>query len=356
MSQNHTVISADPQTQKSSILSIWHKNTSKSDADEVNIKFDWCNNDNNPGGWRQYWFLKDTKNDDYIGTISMSIRKYKVWDQSFYFYRGADFMVNKEHRKVTPAKFLISSVHEELKNQNKSIIGCPNRAATAIMMRSGVKSIGAMSNYVKVIKSAKYLSRIISSKLVVKLVSFPIDLMIMITGKEIFNNVPLGQKIAHLTDFDARFDDLWKGCKIDLPIIGDRSSKYLKWRYNNNPFREYLIFSFIGDNESNLHGYIIYYIENDQAYISDIFACELSIMQSLLIEFSKYTRSLNLSAVRIGFFGKKDIHGIFKNLKFYKRPNERNFVFSPGINTDSIGLMQDPENWYFMMGDEEEED
>jgi len=49
-----------------------------------------------------------------------------------------------------------------------------------------------------------------------------------------------------------RFDDLWRTASQQFPFIGDRSARYLTWRFRGYPARAYSAFGLV-DDEDRLH-------------------------------------------------------------------------------------------------------
>jgi hypothetical protein len=69
--------------------------------------------------------------------------------------------------------------------------------------------------------------------------------------------------------FDERFDILWKKASKQFNMNGERSSKFLNWRYKQSYLHDYKIFCILDDGKE-LVGYIVYSVEDSICFVSDM--------------------------------------------------------------------------------------
>jgi hypothetical protein len=163
--------------------------------------------------------------------------------------------------------------------------------------------------------------------------------------------------------FDERFDGLFKATSENSTMRQVRDSKFLNWRYRNNPRRKYSTLVAIRQ-DGNLEGYIT-------LRIAEIFGKSMGLIVDLVTQKdSDAGRGLLASALdyfRINgvafamvvcFPGRKE-YKLLKEVGFFNCPNR----FRPHPLTLCLkvsdksqigkGILTSPSNWFFMFGDYE---
>lgn len=163
--------------------------------------------------------------------------------------------------------------------------------------------------------------------------------------------------------FDERFDEFFIAPHIDNVIRQVRDSKYLNWRYRNNPRRKYIPVIATG-KDGKLEGYII-------IRITEIFGKSMGLIvdlvtrkdsdsgSSLIVSALEYFRMNGVALAMVVCFPRMREYQLLKKEGFFLCPNR----FRPHpltlciktLNGDQIkkDILTDPSSWFFMFGDYE---
>lgn len=109
----------------------------------------------------------------------------------------------------------------------------------------GFSDIGRIPKMVRPLNLYPYLIKKISYKPLVKLVSLLLKPVMKRFHLPTRCRLPKDWRIEEVTHFDERFDDLWSEVKDRYPVIVERSSKYLNWRYAEHPEARYSSFTIL---------------------------------------------------------------------------------------------------------------
>jgi hypothetical protein len=169
----------------------------------------------------------------------------------------------------------------------------------------------------------------------------------------------------YMTTFDTRFDDLdVETCRED-DIRQARDSKFLNWRYKNNPRRKYKVFTRSG-NDGKLNGYIVVRITKAlgtcTGFIMDFVVrrgnmdCGRDLVQSAL----EYFWSNDTTLAAVACISKSTEYSLLKKAGFFTCPDR----FRPHPLTVCLKTLKEeqikgkdklshPSMWFFMFGDYE---
>ena len=151
--------------------------------------------------------------------------------------------------------------------------------------------------------------------------------------------------------FDERFDVLWEKASKQFNIIGERSSKFLNWRYKQSSTYDYEIFC-ISDDKKEIAGYLIYFVKDNICHVVDmLFLPSDNVINLLLAEFIRHVRSKRIGAIVIRYMGNDLIENKFKEFNFFLTNNDSSIVVLYTANISSESYLLDETNWYFFTGD-----
>ena len=261
----YAVVPADLEKDRQVIIDLWRQNLA--DIDHLEEKYDW-HFLNNPFGPGQIWILKADGHP--IGTTSLAMRPLKVRDTVTTAGVACDLAVNKDHRFLQPAlmlqRALMSSAHARI----QMLYGVPNPGGASVMKYVGYREFCPVHRYAKVLRMSHYLQR--SGKL---------GAMAPFIGKIADQGLAAWQSIGRRPDkrdmqvlhsFDERFDELWSRVGSEHPTLTVRDRRFLEWRYQKCPLRQYKTIGLLTDDDSRLLGYLIYYVEAHSAVCADLLA------------------------------------------------------------------------------------
>jgi hypothetical protein len=158
--------------------------------------------------------------------------------------------------------------------------------------------------------------------------------------------------IKSIFEFDEKFDRLFENVKNRYSIIVCRDSKYLNWRYKENPQNKYLYLVY--EEEDNYLGYCIYKLyknenEEEQCDIVDM----LAINEEIFTELLKYTLD-NMAEIKV-----EHANLWMNNVEFLECAKKVGFIETSfkthvGCKINGDNLDEDVynyNNWYLTMGD-----
>ena len=116
------------------------------------------------------------------------------------------------------------------------------KIATGIL---GFSDVGPISKMVRPLNPYPYLKKKISNEFLLRLVSSALKPVMKRFHLPTKCRLPKGWRIEEVTHFDERFDRLWSEVKDRYPVILERSSEYLNWRYTEHPEARYSSFTIL---------------------------------------------------------------------------------------------------------------
>lgn len=174
----------------------------------------------------------------------------------------------------------------------------------------------------------------------------------------------MGYSCKEIKDLGSEIDDLWERQRSEYSVIIPRDSKYLCWRYVNNPTEEYTIMG-ARDSYNKLQGYIVLkkYLSQKGTigHIVDLLGSNNeATIESLLNAAIKYFRDNRVKTVTIWSYLSRPIRCTLEQLGFIEKKwvgfdlNEWPTYFGikslepEGKWLTSVG---NKDNWYITMGD-----
>ena len=163
--------------------------------------------------------------------------------------------------------------------------------------------------------------------------------------------------------FDNRFDDLFIATNDDKTIRQVRDSKFLNWRYRNNPRRKYYTLVATGQG-GKLEGYIITRIAEifgkSMGLIVDLVARKDSdVGKSLIVSAFDYFRRNGVGLAMVVCFPEKREYKLLKEGGFFNCPARfRPHPLTLCLKVSDTGQIEkdtliNSSNWFFMFGDYE---
>jgi hypothetical protein len=261
----YTVVPADLRKDRQVIIDLWRRNLA--DIDHLEEKYDW-HFLNNPFGPGQIWILQADGRP--IGTTSLGMRPLKLGDTLTTAGVACDLAVNQDHRFLQPAlllqRALLSSAHPGI----HILYGVPNPDGASVMKYVGYREFCRVHRYAKVLRISHYLQRSRQFRSTLSLVARIADSSY--AAVQSFARRKDRRVAQLLPSFDARFDELWCRTKSEHPALTIRDLRFLNWRYQECPLRQYKILGLLAEDESRLLGYLIYSVEGHSALCADLFA------------------------------------------------------------------------------------
>jgi hypothetical protein len=348
----YTVRLADLEEDRSVLLALWDQNLSH-DAGR-GASFDWYYR-NNPYGAGRCWLLQDGAGNP-IGVAGLGLRRIKVGDRTVLAGLASDFAVNSEHRFLQPALMLQKAVRSAVSEEMPVIYGVPNQRALGVLRRLGYRQTGDLVRYSRIIRTEPYLRRLRWIGPAAPLVSIPADLGIRLLGPE--NRAGSREYIGmELSGFDDRFDRLWERASDRFHVIGERTSKFLRWRYSACPRRQYFIIGLLARGDERLCGYAVCMQEERRVECVDLLTEDRGAsIDGMLAALVRAARDRGAIVVFMGISGGKELEGSLGRLRFGERVRAAGVHPSQvmAVSHDSLGTWPGVDReWYFLPGDED---
>jgi hypothetical protein len=196
----------------------------------------------------------------------------------------ADFVVDKKHRSALPALTLQRAVKRHTDGAYDLSYGLPNDGAVAVLKRVGYHELGRMARFVRVLRSAAFLTRRYKRPLVGRAASLVVDpASIGVTATRSLR-ARLRMRLEWLDDFDDRFDRLWDAWQPREMIACKRSSQFLRWRFARKPSESHHIAALVMRRSHELAAYAVIRNDTGEAEIADLFGRDIASLDALLAQ------------------------------------------------------------------------
>ncbi|HUG92677.1 MAG TPA: hypothetical protein VML55_17685, partial [Planctomycetaceae bacterium] len=149
------------------------------------------------------------------------------------------------------------------------LYGHPNERSAGVHAKAGFHPVGRMMRYAKVLRTEPYLRDRLKSGLAASILAKVADPIVRVLQPGKHRRLTTSITVTSPARFDDRFDALFADAAASLRVVGVRDSRYLNWRYSENPLYEsHLLTSSDG---GRLRGYLVFTIQDGVGQIKDVF-------------------------------------------------------------------------------------
>lgn len=341
---------ADLKNDRDNILALWKRNF----PNISEKRFSWMY-ENNPAGAASCLLLNNPKENSVIGATALFPRRIFINGKPILSAVGGDFMVDKEHRSLGPALSLQKAATTLCDDEIFNLIYViPNKNSGPVVQRAKYKVLCDMVNLTKPLRSYYQLKKHFDIPVVTKMVSKPVDLAMRIISKENYYKKHDDHTFELPLSFDERFDELWKEVSSVLPVIGERSSSYLNWRFSSSPHKEHYIFSLVQKQSKNIQGYIVFHISESRVCIDDMLCLDMDeTLDCLLSKFLSVQRKKGMDSVTTSYGGTPAFINKFQEHGFSIRGGEDKIMVYVPSGSPHLAQLMNAESWYLLPGDKD---
>lgn len=338
---------ADLERDRAEIVSLKERNLKSGTA----RSFSWIYG-NGPYGTARCWLLLAGEPKRAIGAAAVFPRRLSVRGQTIVAGLAGDFSVDSEFRTLGPALKLqrhVASAALEGKEAFRFLYGTPNRLSRPIFRRLGYSRMCSCDRYIRILDARYRYGRYIEGNPTINRLY---DLGLRCAAREQRYRRPEGIGVAIPAAFDERFDALWERVRTQYPVLHERTSRCLNWRYPESPVKKYEIFALAKDRR-DLLGYIVHHRRDNIARIVDLVADRSGLhMESLLAEFLRFAKMMKAGAVEIRITAPPEDIEVLRRFGF-QQPNREGFEYlaMPDPSGASEALAIDESDWYLTAGD-----
>jgi len=345
----YRVYRGDLVEDKADFIDFWRINFPRWPAS----KYDWLY-ENNIYGPAVYWVARRIdENDKLVGTTVQFPKLLYVDGKPVMTAIVGDFGVGRKYRGFGPAGRITAASARYKKEINLEFLyATPNMVSEKVATRYGSLVIGRTVRMVKVLRSCDYLRRYLKIGILAKILSKPCDFLLRLMSGGALNSYRKKYKYELPSDYDERFDVLWEKASKVYPIIAERNSNFLHWRFTLCPFKKFSTFALVCKETEDLVGYITYRFEDKNLIISDLLAENTNdVLDALLAAFLSYQRGQDVQKITLVFFGIKEIIRAFDRFGFSTRPDNRSIIVHVDKKSPLYDKVTDGNNWYFLESD-----
>jgi hypothetical protein len=344
----YTVCQSDLDADRDRILDLWRENLPQASAD----RYSWLYQDGPSHGWL---VKADEKNT--VGAVGLMDRTVKVFGELLRAGQPIDLNIDPDHRTVGPAlglqRALTATVNQ---GQYDLLYSFPNTASEPVQRRAGFRVLGDLGRWAKPLSVGDRLSDRIQNPLARRAAAALAGPVLKLTSPDTFYRRPADIRVEVADHFDHRFDTLWETAAERFPVVGERTAKYLTWRFGGCPDANYRVLC-ISNRRDELLGYLVYRQDQTMIHIGDLFFADPRHIDTLLAELLRLARKQKAEAVIAVYLGSQTICARLKHFGFWQRPCEwKALLYVDKKSTPSSAPLFDPENWHLTHADIDTDD
>ena len=157
-------------------------------------------------------------------------------------------------------------------------------------------------------------------------------------------------KVVELDNFDIRVDRLWRQASRHHHTMVKRDSRYLEWRFTNNPATNYRFFGYF--EKGSLLGYAVTSVyREDELQVVDMLALpDNQIMLELWSRIIEDAKATNMKLVKMWLPVHSPFHQNLERLGFRNAAPVTYFGARQLINLSGIDVTH-PRTWHYSMSD-----
>ncbi len=161
----------------------------------------------------------------------------------------------------------------------------------------------------------------------------------------------VSDKCTFVYEFDKKFDELFLFITNKYKIIASRDSKYLNWRFIDNPNNKYQVIAYIDADKILGYAVIKTYDSNSERIgdIVDLIAINASVLKQLIKFCFDLFQSKNVLKVNT-WFSDNELMSVLKEFNFEESGLYFHFIVKNNSEKLNDGLL-DFNNWYLTMSD-----
>lgn len=266
----YNVVKGTARGDRDAILSIWREgglgqHEGHADLAYDHARFEWFYLIN-PQGPAYVYLLTHTEFERPVGAMGIGPRLFSIAGVTQLGGTLVDFVTHPKHRSAYPALMLQRRSRELALESMRIVYGLPEAKAAAICRRLQSQVQFDVPRFVRVVRSAPYLSRVMPGGLAT-LAGTCVDLLNR--AAVAFQLARSGAVGEWVEQFDERFDRLWSSAEKRTYIIGQRDAAFLRWRFGQQPARKHLIFVARAQSAQELRSYFVCEIDGGALVVKD---------------------------------------------------------------------------------------
>ncbi|RMF54943.1 MAG: GNAT family N-acetyltransferase [Calditrichaeota bacterium] len=302
----------------------------------------------NPFGEATAWIIYDDQKNIPVGTTAVFPRKMLVKGKELLAWNCGDFSINRRFRTLGIAMKLRKAAKQCVdEGKVPFLYAHPNDRMVHIHLKVGHKKIALMKRFALPIDVSKVLNKTPVQRTAARVLNPLLKGVLKFKYKKVgeYEFCPAGK-----ANFDYHYREICERINREIPIVGLRDETYLTWKFGKHPVLSYEIFNYYQDN--NLTGYVIFVIENDICYLTEI-VCDKDSCFSLLSTFlnaiiQHYPHVKSLSTIQQEY---NPVVSTLLEVGFRYREDATSSAIAYSNHTSLVDLVHDGRNWFMNVGD-----
>jgi hypothetical protein len=244
-------------------------------------RFDWLYR-KNPDGQASIWSLRHASDGEMIGFTACLPRRMLVGGQTRICWNGVDFSIDPRFRTLGPAAKLRRQARLGIEAGRADFLYAhPNNRMAVVHRLVGHKPVGAMVRLARPLRLGPYAGERLKSSTFGRVAGAVLDPLYRLSCRESWSGGDPHVRFVAEPRFDEAFDELFSRHARVRRIVGVRDSRYLNWRYAQNPL--YRTHALRYDRDGRLLGYLLFTTEGEVLHVKDLFPVEDPAVLSALI-------------------------------------------------------------------------
>jgi|SRR5688572_272909 len=339
----------DPVRREETLIRLWGASHLHA-AEDPRHKYSWFYRDNPLGGATAFFLTEETQG--VVGCCGLGTRL--VWLDGASCRAGlfADFAVDPAHRTAMPALILQRALCAGAQQRFPLTYGFPNAAAIGIFKRIGFPLLGTMSRYVKVLRHAEFVKRVVPFAPVASVIGAVLDTGVRLRegAAGVFRRG--ASRLEWLPAPDARFTPCFERARPRYRFISDRSADTLRWRFTERPGRPSEFAALIGpDGDVQAYAAILQK-EAGVALIADFLAISDDALGALFDQLIPALRRRGFESAVTFFLGPPSVEGVMRSRGFVLRESAKFVAIGAGEGLSVLPeALTSVKDWYLTEAD-----
>jgi hypothetical protein len=287
-----------------------------------------------------------------VGAAGVEIRAFALAGRELRAGLGCNLAVEAAHRTVLPGLRLLREVRRATSGELDLAYNVPNARAQPLFLRAGYRELGQMSRYVRILRHAPYVSRVVGIGAAARAAGAALDLATMTYYSR--RHCPKGFELVWIDQPDERFDALWERVKGEYRIVGRRDARWLRWRCFVLPTSRARIAALVERGGAGVRAYALVDTRDGVAHIRDLFG-PIADLDVLLIPLARDLRRAGIVSMSFAYLGSAAMDSLLAAHGFFARPTDRRIFVDAGprLTEQERALVMDPQAWHLTEYDED---
>lgn len=330
----------DAVSAREAILELWRRNF----PDALPDRYAWLYESGPASG-----FVLRTDEGRAVGATGLMRRDFTAFGKTLKAAQAIDLNVDRNHRTIGPALRLQRAVLAAVESGEVDLAyGFPNSQSEAVLGHVGYQTLGSLERWVKPLSCSVGFDHLGWPRWLARSSAVLLDPIFSRKFSEVLYRRPRTIRVCEADSFDARFDQLWQTAGNQFPILGERTSAYLNWRFCQCPGQRYRVLG-ITDANGQLLAYLVHGRSGEAAYVADLLFADGRYLGPLLAEFLRLVRRDNVRKVVLLYLGRSDVSQALVRFGFWRRPSGRKAMVY--IKKGDRAPFLDLENWHLTSAD-----